>query len=285
MCGLVFVRQCTRRSASGRLIFTKRKSCIIVPERGLRGRHVIRESTKNMPGQALPIRTTLEEQLRKIPLFAGLDNESLKLLTTRFRRRKFGAGEALFHEGDPGQTLYIVLTGSVLIQRVTREMETIHIAQRNAGDHFGELALFDELPRSADAETGSASELLLLDRRDLMEFLENHPSVAWNIIRTLSARIRESSEQAVRSTSLDVLGRLAAFLCDQCATVTPDTAKTYTLPRMTNEQIALRINTSRESVNRRLARLETMRVVSREGRTIVVTNLQKLRALCSIALP
>lgn len=237
-----------------------------------------------MAAQTTPIRTTLEEQLRKISLFAGLDDDSLKLLTMRFRRRKFGAGEALFHEGDPGQTLYIVLTGSVLIQRVTKDMETVHIAQRNAGEHFGEMALFDDLPRSADAETGSACELLLLDRRDLMQFLESHPPVAWNIIRTLSARIRESSEQTMRATSLDVLGRLAAFLCDQCATITPDTANHYTLPTITNEQIALRINTSRESVNRRLARLKTMRVISREGRTIVVTNLPKLRALCSVGL-
>lgn len=238
-----------------------------------------------MPVPVSPVRTTLEEQLRKIPLFAGLDDESLKLLTTRFRRRKFAAGEALFHEGDPGQTLYIVLSGSVLIQRVTKDMETVHIAQRGAGEHFGELALFDDLPRSADAETGSACELLLLDRRDLMQFLEGHPSVAWNIIRTLSARIRESSEQAVRATSLDVLGRLAAFLCDQCATVTPDATKQYRLPKMTNEQIALRISTSRESVNRRLARLTAMRVIARDGRTIVVTNFPKLRALCSVALP
>ncbi len=238
-----------------------------------------------MAVQTAPIRTNLEEQLRKISLFAGLDDASLKLLTTRFRRRKFGAGESLFHEGDPGQTLYIVLSGSVLIQRVTKDMETVHIAQRDAGEHFGELALFDDLPRSADAETGTACELLLLDRRDLMQFLEAHPTVAWNIIRTLSARIRESSEQAVRSSSLDVLGRLAAFLYDQCATIPPDAAKAYTLPRMTNEQIALRISTSRESVNRRLARLAEMRVIARDGRTIVVTNLPKLRSLCSIALP
>ena len=233
-----------------------------------------------------PLRTSLEEQLRKIQLFAGLDDESLKLLSGRCRRRKFGAGEALFHEGDPGSTLYIVLSGCVIIQRVTKDMETVHIAQRNAGEHFGEMALFDDLPRSADAETGAACELLLLDGRDLRQFLEAHPQVAWNIIRALSARLRENSDQAVRSNALDVLGRLAAFLCDQCATLAPDPgAKSYTLPKVTDEQIATRINTSRESVNRRLARLKAMRVIVRDGRAIVVTNLPKLRAMCSVALP
>ncbi len=234
--------------------------------------------------QTPPIRIAPEEQLRAIQLFSGLDAESLKLLAGRCRRRKFGAGEALFHEGDPGQTLYIVLSGTVLIQRVTKEMETVHIAQRGPGEHFGELALFDDLPRSADAETGSACELLLLERRELMQFLEAHPAVAWNIIRALSARLRENSEQTVRSNALDVLGRLAAFLCDQCAGVAPDAAKAYALPRLTDEQIATRINTSRESVNRRLARLKTMRLIARDGRAVIVTNLPKLRALCSTAL-
>jgi len=231
-------------------------------------------------------RGTLEEQLRRIQLFSGLDEESLRLLAGRCRRRKFGAGEALFHEGDFGQTLYIVLSGSVIIQRVTKDMEVVHIAQRNPGEHFGELALFDEMPRSADAETGSACELLLLERRDLMQFLEAHPNVAWNIIRALSARLRESSEQAVRSKALDVLGRLAAYLSDQADTVAPDPATGHRiLQKLTDEQIAARINTSRESVNRRLARLRTMRVIQRDGRSIVIMNLAKLRSLCNTGLP
>ncbi|MBC8141667.1 MAG: Crp/Fnr family transcriptional regulator [Armatimonadetes bacterium] len=236
---------------------------------------------------ATPVeRTTIEEQLRKIQLFAGLEEESLKLLAARCRRRKFGAGEALFHEGDPGQTLYIVLSGCVIIQRVTKTMETVHIAERGAGEHFGELALFDDKPRSADAETGTACELLLLDGRYLRQFLEAHPSVAWNIIRALSARLRENSDQAVRSNALDVTGRLAGFLCDQCLPLKPDpVTKAYLLPRLTDEQIATRINTSRESVNRRLAHLKAMRLISRDGRAIVVTNLPKLKALCSVSLP
>lgn len=231
-----------------------------------------------------PLRVSLEDRLKRVQLFSGLDDESLKLLAARCRRRKFEVGEALFHEGDPGQTLYIVLSGTVLIQRVTKDMETVHIAQRQPGEHFGELALFDDLPRSADAETGSPCELLLLERRDLVPLLEGHPSIAWNIIRALSARLRESSDATVRSNSLDVLGRLAAYLCDQCAGVTPDADGHFALPKVTDEQIAGRINTSRESVNRRLSRLRAMKVVTRDGRVIVVTNLQKLRALCDTTI-
>lgn len=226
-----------------------------------------------------------EEQLRSVPLFAGLDDGTLKELAARCRRRTFGAGTALFREGDSGQTLYIVLSGSVLIRRAAADAGSAYLARRGAGENFAERALFDDLPSTADAETESDCELLLLDRRDLMRFLEADPSAAWGIIRALSARLRESSGQAVRSASLDVLGRLAAFLYDQCATVKPNGAKAYTLPRMTNEQIAQRIDTSRESVNRSLARLTAMGAIARDGRTIIVTDLTQLRSLCSVALP
>lgn len=219
-------------------------------------------------------------QLRRVPLFSGLSEEDLLLLAGQCRRRRFGAGEALFREGDPGQTLYIVVSGRVNIEKVTPEMETVHIAQRGSGEHFGEMALFDEMPRSADAVTDCPCDLLILNRHDLAQCLEHNPAIAWNIIRSLSRRLREAAEQTLRSETMDVMGRLAAFLLDSTAAVPADAKGQYPLSRVTEEQIAARIGAARESVNRKLSRLKEIGAIRRDGRLLIVTSPQKLRALC-----
>ena len=152
----------------------------------------------------------VEGMLRRIPLFSGLTDAELVPLATRCRRRLFPPREALFHEGDAGQTLYLILSGYINIQRVVPEGTVVFVARRGPGDHFGELSLFDDLPRSADAVTETACDLLMLDRRELMFFLETHPQVSWEIIRTLSARLREAADRMVSSETRDVLARVAA---------------------------------------------------------------------------
>src|ERR1051326_5752543 len=67
--------------------------------------------------------------LKRIPLFSGLDESSLAALSARVRRRKFHGGVALFHEGDPGQTLYLIAEGSVNIQTTTTDGQPVHLAQ------------------------------------------------------------------------------------------------------------------------------------------------------------
>src|SRR5436309_2273573 len=104
--------------------------------------------------------------LRQVPIFSGLDDDSLKSLARRSRRRTFRASEALFHEGDPGHTLYVIVSGRVKIQTNTAAGEIVHLANRGAGEQFGELSLIDGKPRMADAVTSEKSDLLMLDRTE-----------------------------------------------------------------------------------------------------------------------
>ena len=98
----------------------------------------------------------IEGMLRRIPLFSALTDEELGPLAARCRRRLFPTRERLFHEGDVGQTLYLIVAGHVTIERVTTEGVVVHLARRGPGEHFGEMALLDDLPRSADAITDTA---------------------------------------------------------------------------------------------------------------------------------
>jgi CRP-like cAMP-binding protein len=219
-------------------------------------------------------------QLRQVPLFSGLDDETLQPLAACCRRRRFGAKEALFHEDDPGQTLYVVVSGCVSIEKVTESGKTVHIARRGPGEHFGELSLVDDMPRSASVVTDEPCELLMLHQSEFAQCLEKHPAIALNIIRALALRLRQAMDQSVKNETLDVMGRLAAFLLEAAAAQgVNDPAGGKRLPRLTEQEIADRIGTTRESVNRKLSRLKEIGAVRRSGRSLIVMNRRKLRDL------
>ena len=222
----------------------------------------------------------IEGMLRRIPLFSELLETELVPLAARCRRRLFPPREALFHEGDAGQTLYLILTGHVNIQRETPEGTIVHVARRGPGEHFGELSLFDDMPRSADAITDTACDLLMLDRRELLFFLETHPQVSWEIIRTLSLRLREASDRMVSSETRDVLSRLASYLLESAEASVPDHNGHVRLVGLSDARLAQRIGATRETVNRRLARLKQMGIVGREGMALVILSPERLRHLC-----
>ena len=89
--------------------------------------------------------------LARCPLFAGLGEADLVGLSHEMRTRRFRRGEVLFHQGDPGEALFVVTTGAVKISLPSEEGDEAIIATVNAGDFFGELALLDGAPRSATA--------------------------------------------------------------------------------------------------------------------------------------
>ena len=227
-----------------------------------------------------PAPTDILPVLRSVPLFATVDDSVLTLLAARCRRRKYRAREALFHEGDPGYALYVILAGRINIEKSTDGGEVVHLAQRGPGENVGEMALVDDSPRSADAYTDGPCDLLILDRADFLYCLERSPKLALSIIGCLARRIREAANKQAERQSLDVLGRLAAFLLTEMETASvEDPRGRRLLSRVTQQEVAERIDTSRETVNRGLARLRETGAISQDGRQIVVINAAKLKRL------
>src|SRR5512140_1761132 len=103
--------------------------------------------------------------LKKIPLFASLSEEDLKNLTSLLRRKQLGKGELLFQQGDEGTALYIIVQGRIKIS-LSRRMDNVTLAILVPGECLGEMALLDELPRSADAIALEDSQLYVLNRKD-----------------------------------------------------------------------------------------------------------------------
>lgn len=221
--------------------------------------------------------------LRKVGLFEGLDEEPLKALAKQCRRRKFPARTALFHQDDPGQTLYIIVEGHINIQRQSPE-GLVHIAERVAGQHIGEFALLDGKARSDDAVVGSQpADLIMLDREPFLRAMEQHPVIAQNIIVSLVGRLRESSKRAEEHHSLNVTGRLAAFLLEKAKTVGEEEEGVVRLPlHMTHKEIGGAISASRETVTRTLSDLERMGAIVRDEHDILLRDSKRLRRLCRL---
>jgi CRP-like cAMP-binding protein len=218
--------------------------------------------------------------LKDIPLFAGLDEHAIQDLASRCRRRKFRDGEALFHEGDPGFTLYVVVSGTVNIQRdIESTGASVHLATRGPGEPFGEMALIDGKPRMADAVTSGPAEVLMLDRDAFVAAVERSPRIAFGVMSYLADRLREAGGQLEERQALDVRGRLAQRLLELAEHAgSPDGSSSILLPpHLTQQQLAEQIGATRETVNRELSRMRDVRAIRMDGRRIVLTDLEKLR--------
>lgn len=131
--------------------------------------------------------------LRSIELFEGLTDQDLAELGANLQRRQFVAGSMVFSQGDDGDSMYIVESGDINIHLPGDASRRISLKDIARGEYFGELALFDEKPRSASALATTDTVLLELQRRTLEGYLESRPKVALAILRTLSERLRETN--------------------------------------------------------------------------------------------
>ena len=131
--------------------------------------------------------------LHSIPLFEGLGNDDLLALYGALGRRRYDAGEMIFAQGDRGSAMYIVESGDVNIHLPGEESRRISLKDIARGEYFGELALFDDKPRSASALATTPAVLLELQRDTLENYLERRPRAAMAILRTMSERLRETN--------------------------------------------------------------------------------------------
>ena len=131
--------------------------------------------------------------LERAPVFAGLSRRLLGRLAAALFEKAYEAGDVVFREGDPGKGLFVVLEGTVAIGRTTPGGEE-QLATLEPGDSFGELALIDDLPRSATARVVAPSRLLILYRTHFEALVEGDRGVALvvmrNLLRLLAAYVR-----------------------------------------------------------------------------------------------
>lgn len=160
------------------------------------------------PVPASARRRTPEElqALAKIPLFQELEELELEEVARIAVKENFGPGDVIFREGDKGDKLFLILEGKVAIVKLTPGKGTQTLANLNAGDYFGEMALIDEAPRSAGAVAESAATLLVITKPELNTLLESSPAIAAKLykffVKTLNERLRATNEKIKQIVSM-----------------------------------------------------------------------------------
>ena len=148
------------------------------------------------------------EQLSKVELFAGLKPEALDLIAKVSSEESHALGSKIFQHGDVGDKLYLILEGRVRISREVAGMGEEALAVLGPGQVFGEMALLDESPRSADAVVHERCRLLTIPKDGFDDLLFLHKDLAyevlWSIVRMLVRRLRETTDKL---TFLSISGK------------------------------------------------------------------------------
>lgn len=141
----------------------------------------------------------LKELLKRIYLFENLTDEELMRITAICKKETFPRGKLIFSEGTPGDKLYFIVKGSVRVSKKFLTDQEQILATLRPGDFFGEMALIDDQMRSADVWVEDPSELYSISKNDFATLIFREKEIAtsllWNIIRTLSQRLRETDEK------------------------------------------------------------------------------------------
>ncbi len=150
--------------------------------------------------------------LRDHLLFRDLPPPIIDRIGSYMKIRKISRGATIFNKGDPGTGLFGILNGSVKISVASADGRDIVLNILQAGEIFGEIALLDGRPRTADAIAMSDCELMVIERRDFIQFLRSQPDMTLKFIEILCARLRHTSEQVEDLTFLNLPTRLAKAL-------------------------------------------------------------------------
>lgn len=212
--------------------------------------------------------------LGKVDLFAGLTANELNAIKELGRLRVFPVGAVVVNEGDNGNGLFIVESGSLKVFLMDESGREIILSLLDPGDYFGELALLDEAPRSASVMVLERAELLQIPRPAFMSLIAEHPSCMQVVVRNLVARIRSLTDNVRVLALADVFGRISR-LFDSLA-VTQDGVKVINR-QLSQQELANMIGASREMVNRILRDLVTGGYIAVEPHRIVLRRKLPLR--------
>lgn len=191
--------------------------------------------------------------LRRVPLFSGLTEAQIERLAAGSVRRNFPKGRVIVTEGEPSQSLYILLSGRAKVQRSDTEGKEVILAVIGPGECFGEMSLIDESPRSASVITTESSDFMSINKESFKAMMMSSPEICLRIMIGLVRRLREADKKIETLALLDVYGRVARVLLDMSEKIGNDRVVRSKLPR---QEIAKMIGASREMVSRVMKGLE-----------------------------
>lgn len=231
-------------------------------------------------GPTMLVGRPILDSLATIPFFSGLDPAALDHVAAGMRSRRFRRGEVIFHLGDPGDALFILLTGDVKISLPSDTGDEAILATLGPGAVFGELALLDGAPRSATATAMSPTEAVVLPRDRFRELIATEAGVRDALLASIAGELRRLTTHVEELHFLDITGRLAARLvrlASEGGTAAPGGAVRLRA-NLTQGDLAAMVGCTRQSVNKLLGQFTDDGLIRQDRDGIVITDLEGLVA-------
>lgn len=217
--------------------------------------------------------------LRAHPLFSKLSDGQIDRLCSCIVSKTVERRTTIFSKGDPGSGLFAIHSGTV---KISAPSTTGHDAVFNllgSGDLFGEIAVLDGQPRTADAVAVTDCELFVISRRDFLPLVREEPEIALRIIELLCNRLRHQSDQREDVMFLDLPSRLAKTLLRLSAENFREAAGGERRLKITQLDLANMIGMSRESTNKQLRSWQKRKFVRLDRGGIAILSTDALSAV------
>jgi CRP/FNR family transcriptional regulator, cyclic AMP receptor protein len=193
---------------------------------------------------------TIASLLARVEPFGELDQGTRLDVAGRAGRRVVGRGQIVCWQGEPGDSMFVLLDGAVKLVVHSKDGELVELVRHQPPASFGELAVLDGGPRSATAEAVERSTLLVVTRAELLRLLRSEEQVAEALLRSLGRMVRRTTYQVTDLAFLSLQGRVAAKLLEL---VRQRAGRTR---RLTQAELATMVGGARQSVNQALKSLE-----------------------------
>lgn len=222
--------------------------------------------------------TTIASAIRSVAPFRCLSDDDLDVLTRATVRRTYRRNQLIFSQGDPGDGLYVIESGRASIARIGPTGAEMILTLEEPGDYFGELALFDDEPRSAGATAVGDSVFLFLSRGAFQRFLDENTDAVRICLQMVVRQLRRCTDLVDELALLDVRSRLARrllYLSGGSSLVGGEGM------RITQQQLAGMTGTTRESINKHLNGLVDAGIIRLEHGHIAILDREALED-CSL---
>lgn len=203
------------------------------------------------------------------PMWAGFSGDDLELIARHATPRTFAKGSVVISEGDEALALYVIVSGRVKVYTTTHDGKEIILRLHGPGEYFGELTLLDGATRSASVNAIEPCKLLVLPKSKFVECSANHPQLYLKLLKDLSSRVRQLTDELKQVASMDVYQRVTKLLLDLAVR---EQDRLVVTQRLTQQELANRICASREMVSRVLQGLVTGGYITLDRKQIVINK-------------
>ena len=204
-----------------------------------------------------------------VPIFSSLPKEHLHLLMDAVSTRQYPKNTFVLSSGDETDSLYIIISGNVKVSITDDDGKEVILSFLGPGEFFGEMALIDDYPRSANIVTREPCELMIIKQADFKECLAKSSALSMQIMLALVSRLRDADRKIESLALVNVYGRVAQVLLESAEQVDGVLAINR---KLSNQDIAKLVGASREMVTRVMRDLVDGSYIHTESKRIVLSH-------------